>query len=293
MRVVEVLAFGSLAVAAHLGAWAWQTGAGPGMPPAGDEGEAKVTLSAASGDIGALVREWTTPPEVTTSGRMAPAAPQPDAALQDVAMPGARTKDTPPVRFKAPSARPAQPLSGDTMPDADTKSVEPLVSHAPTASVRPKTRPERNEIEPQRPAPAQPEAKAPAKQPAQKATSAQTSSGSNAGSGTGTAKADTAPAVSQAQRQSLMAQWGGAIRHGIERRKRYPRGTSASGTAQLRITISRQGRLIGVSVTRSSGNPSLDRAAVEAVRRTRYPSAPRGLSQPSYAFNLPIAFQRR
>lgn len=90
--------------------------------------------------------------------------------------------------------------------------------------------------------------------------------------------------------RSLMAQWQGAIGAAVERRKHYPRGTHARGRVYLTLTITRQGQLAQVTVMRSSGQPLLDEAAVSAVRRAKMPAAPKGLTQPSYTFRLPISF---
>jgi len=301
MRIVELFTFGGLAVAAHLGAWAWHAGNGAGTPAAGDEGAASVTLAAATGEMSELVGAWSKPPETTqTVEAMQPSqmvAPQAEPVALAAPM---ETRDRPAQPMQRPA--PATPaLPDDTLPQTDRQSFEPPVSHAPTASLRPQQRPEQTAPtpkpvkKPERAAPEapKPQAKSADAKPAQKGATAQTSSGSNSGQGAGVTKQAAAATISKAQRHSLMAQWGAAIRHGIERRKRYPRGTNASGTTKLRITVSRQGRLLGMSVAQSSGDAALDRAAVEAVRRTRYPAAPGGLGQPSYSFNLPIAFQHR
>jgi protein TonB len=89
-----------------------------------------------------------------------------------------------------------------------------------------------------------------------------------------------------------MGQWGGAIRARIERQKRYPAGTRAQGTVHLVLDVGGDGRLMGVAVTRSSGDARLDAAAVSAVRRARLPAAPDRLPGSRHRFNLPVAFAR-
>lgn len=89
-----------------------------------------------------------------------------------------------------------------------------------------------------------------------------------------------------------MARWGASIRNQVERRKRYPAGTDANGKTVLRLTISRDGRLSGVSLISSSGSKTLDKAAIRAAQRARYPAAPKGLSAAQYSFNLPVSFKR-
>jgi protein TonB len=90
-----------------------------------------------------------------------------------------------------------------------------------------------------------------------------------------------------------MARWGASLRAQVERRKAYPRGSSASGTTVLRIAVTAGGSLAGVSVARSSGARELDQAAIQAVRRARFPAAPKELGAGTFQFNLPLAFARR
>ena len=89
-----------------------------------------------------------------------------------------------------------------------------------------------------------------------------------------------------------MGQWGGAIRARIERQKRYPAGTRAQGTVHLVLDVGGDGRLLGVAVTRSSGDARLDAAALAAVRRARLPAKPERLPGSRHRFSLPMAFAR-
>ena len=102
----------------------------------------------------------------------------------------------------------------------------------------------------------------------------QTASGNNSGEHAGDRLAQRPATLSKAARQSLLARWGASIRNRVERRKRYPRGTRAGGTTILRITVARTSQLVAVSVAKSSGNRTLDSAAISAVRRARYPRRP-------------------
>ncbi len=87
-----------------------------------------------------------------------------------------------------------------------------------------------------------------------------------------------------------MAQWGGQIRNAIERRKRYPSGTRATGTVTLQITVHTKGGLVDVSVRGSSGVAQIDRAAVLAVKTAQIVAAPKGISQGVQNFTLPMKF---
>lgn len=87
-----------------------------------------------------------------------------------------------------------------------------------------------------------------------------------------------------------MARWGARIRRSVERRKRYPRGSRASGTVLVQLRVTPNGRLAALQIRRSSGNMALDDAALKAVRRARLPRAPKGLGRKGAMFNLPIRF---
>lgn len=145
----------------------------------------------------------------------------------------------------------------------------------PPPAVKPRERPERTEPrrEPVR------EAAAPPPQQQRQAAAPTQSQGT------------AANPVSAGQIQNLRAQWGGAIRSRIERRMRSSR---QNGTVSVRIVVTRQGALAGVSVLRSSGNPELDQLALSAVQSAgSFPSAPAALTDASYSFNLPLEFTRR
>ncbi|MBK0398242.1 TonB family protein [Limibaculum sp. M0105] len=90
---------------------------------------------------------------------------------------------------------------------------------------------------------------------------------------------------------------GAAVRAAIEREKSYPRRARLrriEGMLALRVTISRNGGLIGADIARSSGQALLDEAALDAARTVdRYPSAPVELPGAEFSFVIPVAFQLR
>lgn len=91
----------------------------------------------------------------------------------------------------------------------------------------------------------------------------------------------------------MRATWGASIYAKIQRNMRYPRAATQSGTARLALLVASNGKLTGLSVTRSSGNADLDRAAVQAVKRAgRFARAPGGLSGATHAFSLSLTFSR-
>lgn len=94
----------------------------------------------------------------------------------------------------------------------------------------------------------------------------------------------TAPRGDPAYEQQLLA-W-------LERYKRYPRRAQrrqVTGTVQVRFSVQRSGQLIDVSVVRSSGSQTLDRAALDMVHRADPLPAPPDLLQ-QLVFEVPVVF---
>jgi protein TonB len=167
-------------------------------------------------------------------------------------------------------ARPDPPAQ----PQVDTVTPAPPgpSALAPDTAPRPDPRP----AAPARPSPAQPE---------------QAAAGHDTGT---TAGPDAAPASQGANADAtrqLMAQWGSGVHRAIARRKAYPHGTRASGTARIRLTLTGDGQLAALGVASSSGDAALDRAALDAVRAARYPAAPKALGAGPHSFTVPLSFQ--
>ncbi len=123
---------------------------------------------------------------------------------------------------------------------------------------------------------------------------AETAAGEGKKNAAGTGGNAEAATLSQSKVSDLKASWGAKIRARIERRKEYPaKADGASGKVALALVIGRDGRLISVKVARSSGHAVLDQAALKAVERAgRFPAAPKGLTEGSYAFALSIGFKK-
>jgi protein TonB len=285
-RIGEFTTFLGLAAALHVGLF---MNFGPtGAQSQGATGQASVMLMASSSEMAERVAAWSRPVELVQQVPELPAAT--DAPTQqfetDTAPATTRATRDAPVIQRRPQPAPAVAALPQTPPQFDADTPKPdILRHAPKTSLRPVSRPV-----PQ-PKPATVESQ-PKSQKATAGSQKQTASGGQTGQNAGGTQATQSASISQAKRTSLMAQWGASIRTGIERRKRYPAGTSASGTAVLRITLSRAGRLLGVSVVRSSGTGKLDQAAVRAVQSAGFRAAPKGLTAAQYKFNLPVAFQR-
>ncbi|NSY41068.1 TonB family protein [Leisingera sp. ANG59] len=105
----------------------------------------------------------------------------------------------------------------------------------------------------------------------------------------GDAGADAATTGDSDRTASLKNRWGAAIISRVERQKRPPRG-GGEGTVRLHLTVSTHGRLLAVSVTRSSGSAKVDQAAVAAVKKARMPRAPKALAPGGYSFTFRTTF---
>ncbi|MDZ7708796.1 MAG: TonB family protein [Roseovarius sp.] len=325
IRGLEFAGFVAVAAAVHAGILSVAPeGGGAG----GDGGTDTVTLAASTPQMAALVAAWERPVPVQHAAPAPPHAPAPDAqpvalregeaprstptpkALPDTATaPRAPRIDTAPLSTPTPAltdrapalAKPQdtaqetpqpqdhrttapRPATPDA-PRAPQMAALPEIDHSPPAALAPPppaTRPQA------RPA-TKPAAKPAAPAPARRKETARGEGKQQAGGQASTA----APArIDDATRTSLMGQWGGAIRTRIERQKRYPAGTRASGTVHLVLDVGADGRLLGVGLRRSSGNDRLDAAAMNAVRSARLPAAPDRLPGTSHRFNLPVAFSR-
>ncbi|PWK61631.1 energy transducer TonB family protein [Roseicyclus mahoneyensis] len=227
-----------------------------------------------------------TPPVERTP---APAPPRPAMPVVPIA-PAMPIPETPPAAPDhvdlAPPRNGSPPL---TTPETPSNPAPDTAAPAPPGSTELATATSpRPPVRPFAPPPAQ---VAPTASPPSTPQPARVAAGAGNGAAQGASPAPTqAPAtLSAADRQSLMAQWGGQIMARIERAR--PR-VRASGQVVLALQVSRSGQLAGLSVARSSGDPALDEAAMTAVRRAgSFPAAPAGLTETSYGFSLPIRFR--
>lgn len=73
--------------------------------------------------------------------------------------------------------------------------------------------------------------------------------------------------------------------------KTKPKGFGIRATVQVTFTIAADGGLALAEVTKSSGYPKLDDAAIEAVRRTRFPVPPASMSTAQRFYQFPYHFR--
>ncbi|MEY8802049.1 energy transducer TonB [Leisingera sp. XS_AS12] len=165
---------------------------------------------------------------------------------------------------------------------ADSAPAQPAPPPPPASPPQPR---KVQQTPPPPPAPA-----APAPSPASPAENVQERA---AGTGKSQAKGDGGPDAATTgdpgRATSLKNRWGAAIIARVERQKRQPR-RGAKGTTRLRLTVSSAGRLVAVSIAKSSGNAELDQAALRAVRKARMPRAPKALPSGDYKFSFRMTF---
>lgn len=235
---------------------------------------------------------------------MAMTAPQPQLAMAALPMLAAPPSegDTPSAKVSAdappapaPMAAPAPPplsaladLAPDPAPKADVPPVVEKAPPAPVAEPAPKVAKAEPAAKPAKPAPAPEKATKPTAKPTAKpATDAPALTAKAAAAPSAAAK----PGISAGQAKKLTADWGAKVRARINRKVALP-ADSAPGTVKVRLELAPSGQLLSVAVAQSSGQATLDAAAIKAVKSAApFARAPKGLTKASYSFSLPITFK--
>ena len=200
------------------------------------------------------------------------AAPMPEPASLAFAMPTALPAAEPPAPMPEPMPEPVAQKPAAPAP----KAIKPKVA-APVAEAPPETKPVTKTAKAEVPAKPVQKAAEPAAAPAPQPV-AQSA-----------AKSD--PAASAGEAKALKADWGSKVRARINRKVALP-ADSAPGTVKVRLEIAASGALLAVGIAQSSGQAALDAAALKAVKSAApFARAPKGLSEPSYSFSLPITFK--
>jgi len=86
-------------------------------------------------------------------------------------------------------------------------------------------------------------------------------------------------------RESWLSQFGAQIR----RAATYPKGNTMSCTAQVSVTVARNGRLVSRRLTGSAGSPALDQAALAAIDRAQpFPPFPASMPEAQISRIVPL-----
>jgi protein TonB len=103
-----------------------------------------------------------------------------------------------------------------------------------------------------------------------------------------------APAAGAARvSPSALASWKGDLMAQLNRHKRYPSGSSSSGTATIAFSINRAGEVTSARLAHSSGDSALDQEAVSLPKRASpLPKPPDGVTSNSIALTVPIHYRR-
>lgn len=96
----------------------------------------------------------------------------------------------------------------------------------------------------------------------------------------------SAGAPSRSSRAEL-GRWYSQVRAAVARRK--PRSVGQSGRVVVRFVVNASGAVVSAAVSSSSGNSTLDRAAVAMARGARVPAPPSGAGS-SFPMNIPVVF---
>lgn len=296
----------ALSLAMHLSPLGLLLTAVPGVVSDGAGGGDLISTQSVRALNVELVPDWipsATPPSVPAEAPELAnwdSAPEPSPILPEMAMDAPHTqidRPDPPalVPLPEPDLSPETVLPPPPEPDPPARSDSPpetpkLDMATATAEENSKPKEEDNEAKKK---PAANKVKA-APGEASESREAETAAGESKKESAGTGGNAEAATLSQSKVNDLKASWGAKIRARIERRKEYPgKADGSAGKVALSLVIGRDGRLISVSVARSSGHAVLDQAALRAVARAgRFPPAPKGLTDGSYAFALSIGFKK-
>lgn len=163
----------------------------------------------------------------------------------------------PPVPEEATIVPPERPVQATPMPD------KPVVVPAPPPKVH------HDEKAEKRPAPPKPVA-APAAKPAR------------------VASAPNAGVESEGARVGRES-WLSAFAAQIRRAATYPAGSTGSGTAQVSVTVARNGRLVSHRLVGSAGSPALDHAAMASIDRAQpFPPFPASMPEAQITRIVPL-----
>lgn len=217
-------------------------------------------------------------PAISAPALAAPTAPV-MPVLAPLPEPAAFAPAPPQTALPAAEPPPPPPEALAQNPAPKPKVVAPkAAAPAPAAEAPPEVKPVTKTAK----------AEAPAK-PAQ--TAAAKAAEPVAASSAANSAPQTAPAASAGEAKALKADWGAKVRARINRKVALP-ADSAPGTVKVRLEIAPTGALLALGIAQSSGQPALDAAALKAVKSAApFARAPKGLTEASYSFSLPITFK--
>lgn len=297
-RAAEIFVFTGLAALIHVGLFARLPDSG--AQASGSGGEELLSLQAVNPTAAAMVERWQRQPEAQQQAEVE--APPPAADHPALAVPQFELAEAPRAQVLIPVTAPA--VGKIPVADTATAALPPpdlIPEPEPEPQPAPKPAPPKPEPKPAPPKPrAEPAAKAdPAQQEDGQAAqnfpgrSKQRAAGAGGGQQAGADGASQASTGNAKQQKRLKSVWGSKIRARVARGQRYPAGQTQNARVVVKLTVARDGRLLGAKIVESSGIAAFDSAAMAAVKRVgRFPKAPKKLQISQISFSLPMSFDR-
>lgn len=121
----------------------------------------------------------------------------------------------------------------------------------------------------------------------------QAGSGGNSNADTAAASASAGQAGAGSGGSADVARYPGQVQNKLRRALRYPRDARGdSGEALVYFVVDSGGQVVSLNVARSSGNPIIDQAALDTVRRAApFPAIPGDAGRNSWDFTIPLTFR--
>lgn len=187
-----------------------------------------------------------------------------------------------PVPVQGPGEKKETPVADESSvaarkdPEPPPPKPEPEVK-PPVEEAKPEPRPKTEELQKK----AKPE-KEKREQPRKATRAGGTTARAHSGDGTGAPRASAS--------SGAVLGYAAAVRARVAGNK--PSGAGQRGTAVVSFGVTSSGGLAFASIARSSGNASLDRLAVSAVRSSApFPTPPAGATPAQFRFSIPFHFQ--
>ena len=92
---------------------------------------------------------------------------------------------------------------------------------------------------------------------------------------------------------AISGNWEAALAAWLAAHRRYPeaaRRMGVQGRVVLRVTVARDGRVIGLVLAGPSGSALLDRAAMRVLQGATVPPFPAAMAQASVVVTVPLAY---
>ena len=106
--------------------------------------------------------------------------------------------------------------------------------------------------------------------------------------------AERQASLSSVGSNASLPDWRARIVAHLQRNKRFPAGVQSAGTASVRFTIDRNGRVLSSGLLGSSGVSTLDAEAVAMIGRSNpFPPAPTDIRGGPFSFSVPVRFTQR